>query len=102
MYAIVQHGGHQYRLEPGQTVEIERVAAAAGEPFTFDHVLFVAGDAPQVGSPTVPGASVTATVIGEVKGDKVVVQRYKPKNRYKVRTGHRQRYTRLKVESIRV
>mgnify|MGYP001240080418 CR=1 FL=1 len=100
MYAIVQHGGHQYRLEPGQTVEVERLAAAAGDTFTFEHVLFVSGDAPRIGAPVVDGATVTATVLGDFKGDKIVVQRYKPKNRYKVRTGHRQNYTRLKVESI--
>lgn len=100
MYAIVQHGGHQYRLEPGKTVEIERIDAAAGDSITFDQVLFVGGDSAAVGAPTVAGASVRATVVGEIKGDKILVQRYKPKNRYKIRTGHRQRYTRLTVDSI--
>lgn len=100
MYAIVQHGGHQYRLEPGQTIEVERVVAAAGDTYTFEHVLFVSGATPRIGAPVVDGATVTATVLGDFKGDKIVVQRYKPKNRYKVRTGHRQNYTRLKVESI--
>ena len=100
MYAIVQHGGHQYRVEPGQTFEIERIDAAAGDTVTFDQVLFLGGKTAQVGAPNVAGASVSATVIGEVKGDKIVVQKYKPKKRYKIRTGHRQRYTQLKVEAI--
>lgn len=100
MYAIVQHGGHQYRVEPGKTLDIERVAAAVGDTITFDQVLFVAGDATTVGSPTVAGATVRATVLAEVKGEKILVQRYKPKNRYKRRTGHRQLYTRLKVDAI--
>ena len=63
-------------------------------------MLFVAGDATTVGAPTIAGATVSATVLGDIKGNKILVQRYKPKNRYKIRTGHRQRYTRLKVDAI--
>lgn len=100
MYAIVQHGGHQYRVEPGKTVEIERIEAAAGDTVTFDQVLFLGGETTKVGAPTVAGATVRATVVGEMKGDKILVQKYKPKSRYKIRTGHRQRYTQLKVEAI--
>ncbi|MEO8083087.1 MAG: 50S ribosomal protein L21 [Ardenticatenales bacterium] len=102
MYAIVKHGGHQYRVEPGMTLDIERCDAAAGDTITFDQVLFVVGDSTMVGAPTLDGASVRATVLAEVKGVKILVQRYKPKNRYKRRTGHRQRYTRLKVDAITV
>lgn len=100
MYAIVQHGGHQYRVEPGKTVEVQRLDAAAGDTVTFDQVLFVVGDTTMVGAPNIAGASVKATVLGEFKGEKILVQRYKPKNRYKRRTGHRQSYTRLKIDAI--
>ncbi|MCC7019413.1 MAG: 50S ribosomal protein L21 [Ardenticatenales bacterium] len=100
MYAIVQHGGHQYRVEPGKTVEIERIEAVAGDTVTFDQVLFLGGETTKVGAPTVAGATVRATVVGEMKGDKILVQKYKPKSRYKIRTGHRQRYTQLKVDAI--
>ena len=100
MYAIVQHGGHQYRVEPGRTIEIERIEAVAGDTVTFDQVLFLRGGTTPGGAPTGAGASVRATVVGEMKGDKILVQKYKPKSRYKIRTGHHQRYTQLKVDAI--
>ena len=100
MYAIVQSGGHQYRVAVGDTIQVERIEAEPGADITLGEVLFVGGDAARVGKPYVDGASVRATVLGEVKGDKLTVFKYKPKNRYKIKTGHRQRYTTLKIESI--
>ncbi|MBI3943895.1 MAG: 50S ribosomal protein L21 [Chloroflexi bacterium] len=101
MYAVIETGGKQYKLEKGSTVDVELLPAAAGETVSLDRVLLVAdGDQVTVGTPTVAGASVTATVLETVKGPKVVIFKYKPKIRYRRKTGHRQQYTRLRVEEI--
>ncbi|MBI4504600.1 MAG: 50S ribosomal protein L21 [Chloroflexi bacterium] len=101
MYAIVETGGHQYKVSPGMQLDVERLDAEPGALVELDRVLLVAHEGePAVGRPTVPGARVRARVIGEVKGDKIVVFRYKAKSRYRRKTGHRQRYTRLAIEEI--
>lgn len=100
-YAIVQSGGNQYRCEEGATVEVQRLSAAAGSAYAFTEVLLVADGANvKVGTPHVAGAQVSATVVGEVKGEKTFSFRYKPKERQRKRRGHRQIYTRLKIEKI--
>lgn len=100
MYAIFQSGGHQYRAETGKIIEVEKLAIEDGESVAFDEVLFVGGDSASVGRPHVTGASIKATVLGESKGRKVIVQKYKRKSRYKITRGHRQRYTRLRIDDI--
>ena len=81
-YAIVQSGGNQYRCEEGATVQVQRLAVEAGSSYAFDQVLLVSdGDAVKVGAPHVSGATVTATVVGEAKGEKTYSFRYKPKER---------------------
>jgi large subunit ribosomal protein L21 len=105
MYAIVKSGGHQYRVAVGDQVEVQLLDAAPGDTVTLGEVLLLGTDDPEaghvrIGTPYVEGAAVRATVMGETLGQKLVVYRYKPKNRYKSKTGHRQRYTRLKIEQI--
>jgi large subunit ribosomal protein L21 len=101
MYAIIETGGHQYKVRPGMQIDVERIDAVAGDLLDLDRVLLVAdGGEPKVGQPTIAGARVRARVVGEVLGDKIVVFRYKPKSRYRRKTGHRQRYTRLAIEEI--
>jgi len=101
MYAVVSSGGKQYRVEPGTTLTMERVAAGAGEPFTFDRVLLIGdGDAVTVGTPVVTGASVSATVLGEELGPKLVIFKFKQKVKYRRRTGHRQRLVRVRIDAI--
>jgi large subunit ribosomal protein L21 len=100
MYAIIQHGGHQVRVEPGKSVRVERFDAEPGDRLELDKVLLVGGDSVQVGRPFVDGASVAATVLGEEPGRKLMVFKYRRKNRYRVKTGHRQRYTRLQIDEI--
>ncbi|RME44864.1 MAG: 50S ribosomal protein L21 [Chloroflexi bacterium] len=101
MYAIIETGGKQYKVREGDTVDVELLGVEAGETIELDRVLMVAGgDQATVGKPTVEGALVRATVVDEVKGEKVVVFKYKPKNRYRRKTGHRQKYTRLQIEEI--
>lgn len=101
MYAIVATGGKQYRVEPGQRLEVEKLNAEAGSQVDLGDVLLVAdGENVTVGQPTVAGARVVVDVLGEIKGKKIIVFKYKNKVRYRRKTGHRQRYTRLAVRDI--
>ena len=101
-YAIVQSGGRQHRCEEGGAVEVDRLPEVEpGAAYEFKEVLLVVGEGgAKIGQPTVPGALVTATVVGEVKGPKVIAFRYKAKERQRRKRGHRQVYTRLKIEKI--
>ena len=79
MYAIIATGGKQYKVEEGQTIRVEKLGVEAGSKFTFDQVLLVGGDDVKVGEPTVDGASVEATVVGDGKAKKVIVYKYREK-----------------------
>ena len=101
MYAVLMTGGKQYRVEAGSTLVVEKVGGEPGSSITFDRILLVGdGEDVTVGSPTVPGASVSATVLGEALGPKIVVFKFKQKVKYRRRTGHRQHLTRLRIDSI--
>jgi large subunit ribosomal protein L21 len=101
MYAVVSSGGKQYRVEPGTTLTLERIGAEAGAPFTFDRVLLVGdGVTVTVGTPVVSGATVSATVLGEELGPKLVVFKFKQKVKYRRRTGHRQHLVRVRIDAI--
>ena len=94
-------GGKQYRVEAGSTLVVEKVGGEPGSSITFDRILLVGdGKDVMVGSPTIPGASVSATVLGEALGPKIVVFKFKQKVKYRRRTGHRQHLTRLRIDSI--
>ena len=101
MYAIVESGGRQYRAEEGQSFSVEKLPYEVGEQIELPNVLLLADDAEvQIGQPTVPGASVKATIVDQYRGKKIFVWKYKPKKRYRRRMGHRQSYTRLRVDEI--
>jgi len=100
MYAVVEFMGKQYRAEKGAVLKVDRFDSEKGAAVALDKVILLSGEQIKVGSPYVAGASVKATVQDEVKGDKIVVFKYKPKKDYRRKTGHRQRYTLLKVEEI--
>ena len=101
MYAVVSSGGKQYRVEPGTTLTMERLGADAGAPFTFDRVLLIGdGDQVTVGTPVVSGATVSATVLGEELGPKLVIFKFKQKVKYRRRTGHRQHLVRVRIDAI--
>lgn len=101
MYAIIETGGKQYKIREGDTVDVELLDGDIGDTVELDQVLMISGDDEMmVGKPTVEDALVRATVVDEVRGDKVVVFKYKPSNRYRRKTGHRQNYTRLQIEKI--
>ena len=101
MFAVMTTGGKQYRVEAGSELIIERVAGDAGSSITFDRVLLVGdGDDVTVGTPTVEGATVTGTVLGDALGPKLVIFKFKQKVKYRRRTGHRQHLTRVRIDEI--
>lgn len=101
MYAVVDSGGKQYRVEPGSTLVVDRLRAEAGATVTFDRVLLIADDdGITVGTPTVDGASVLGTVVQHERGPKIIVFRFRPKAHYRRRTGHRSELTRIRIDEI--
>jgi len=103
MYAIVESGGKQYKAVPGTTIEVDRLQVEEGTPFDLDQVLLVSdGDDVKVGAPTVDGATVKTTVVEHFKGRKIIVFKYKTRERYRRKQGHRQQYTRLQIDEISV
>ena len=100
MYEIIATGGKQYKVAEGDIIKVEKLGVEAGETYTFDQVLAVGGDELTVGCPTVAGASVSATVMNEGRGKKVIVYKYKRKTGYHKKNGHRQAYTQLMIEKI--
>jgi len=101
MYAVIQTGGKQYRVQEGDTIEVEKIDQPVGSEVRFGEVLLVGlEDATRLGTPTVPGASVSARVVGAGRGPKVIVYKYKRRKKYRRTQGHRQSYTRLTIEKI--
>jgi len=101
VYAVVETGGKQYKVSVGETVDVEKLPFEVGETIELDRVLLVAdGDEVHVGRPTVEGAKVLATVTEHVKGPKIIVFKYRPRERYRRKKGHRQVYTRLTINEI--
>ena len=102
MYAVIETGGKQYRVEVGTELEVELLDVEPGQSITLDRVLLVAdGDAAEIGRPIVAGAAVEAEVVGGIRGEKVIAFKYRPKARRRVKKGHRQDYTVLRIADIR-
>lgn len=100
MYAVIETGGKQYRVEPGDVIDVERVSGQDGE-VRFDRVLMVTGDdGAQFGSPVVEGALVKASLVGEVRGPKIRVFKKKKRTTYRKSRGHRQDLVRVRIEGI--
>ena len=100
-YAIVEDGGKQYKAVEGNTIEVDYFAAEIGEQVDLERVLLISdGENIQVGTPVVDNTLIQATVVAQIKGPKIVVFKYKPRIRYRVKSGHRQKYTRLRIDSI--
>ena len=100
MYAIIQTGGKQYRVQEGDEFKVEKLDAKAGDKVVFDEVLTVGGDKLIVGKPFVEGYAVTAEVLEQGKNDKVIIYKYKAKKDERTKNGHRQPYTLVKVTAI--
>ena len=101
MFAIIETGGKQYKVEKGQTVEIEKLDLEVGKKVIFDKVLLVGDDeSTNVGTPYVTGSVVSGKVIEQGKGDKITVFKMKPKKRYMKKQGHRQKFTAVEITTI--
>ncbi|PKR60077.1 MULTISPECIES: 50S ribosomal protein L21 [Thalassospira] len=101
MYAIIKTGGKQYKVAANDVIKVEKIAAQAGDTVKLEEVLMVAGDgAPKVGAPLLKGASVTAEVLEQAKGDKVIVFKKKRRHNYRRKNGHRQNLTVLRIKDI--
>jgi len=101
MYAVIRTGGKQYQVKAGDSLEVEKLDGNVGDTITLGDVLLVANDAAvTIGQPVVDGATVTAKITGQYRGDKIQVFRYRPKKRIRVHKGHRQYLTRLEVQSV--
>lgn len=102
MYAVIKTGGKQYRVAKDDVIEVELLGAKKGESVTLDQVLLVGteGNA-KIGTPTVPGATVKATVLDEIKTDKIIVFKKKRRQNYRRKNGHRQNMTVLKITDIK-
>lgn len=100
-FAIVKTGGKQVRVEPGQIIEVEKLPVEEGQPVELTEVLLVADEAGvRQGHPTVEGAKVVGRVVQQKRGKKIIVFKYKPKIRYRKKTGHRQSLTRIEIDEI--
>ena len=103
MYAVIETGGKQYRVEVGTELEVETLDAEPGQSITLDRVLLVAdGDEASIGRPVVANAAVEAEVVRRDRGDKVIVFKYRPKARRRVKKGHRQEQTILRITDVRL
>lgn len=100
MYAIIQTGGKQYKVEAGDEVLVEKLNAEAGDEVSFDILLMSDEGSVKIGKPILEGVKAKAKVLDHGKGKKVTVFKYKPKKNYRVKQGHRQPYTRVEILSI--
>ena len=101
MYAVIKTGGKQYRVREGESLNIESLDAEPGESVQLDQVLMIGeGDAVKVGTPFLPGASVTALVVDHGRGPKILVIKFRRRKHYRKQMGHRQNYTRVEITGI--
>jgi len=101
LYAILETGGKQYKVCPGETIRVEKVPGMPGDPYVFDRVLALNDDGTtKFGNPYLAGATVKATVLRQGRSRKVLVFKYRAKSNYRRRYGHRQSYTELRIDAI--
>lgn len=100
MYAIIATGGKQYRVSQGDIIYVEKIEKANDEAIQFDVLLLGGDDSVKVGTPIVDGAKVEGKVLGQVKGEKITIYKYKSKKNYARKSGHRQPYTKIEITAI--
>ncbi|MDO4546635.1 MAG: 50S ribosomal protein L21 [Clostridia bacterium] len=100
MYAVIQTGGKQYRVKQGDVIFVEKLNESEGAEVSFDVLMLGKDDGVVIGKPVVDSAKVTGKVLGQVKGEKIVVYKYKSKKNERKKQGHRQPYTKIEIESI--
>ena len=101
MYAVIESGGKQHRVEPGEVLRLEKLDASEGETVNFDKVMMIGeGENIQIGTPFVDGGAVTAEVVGHGRGDKVTIIKMRRRKHYRRQAGHRQSFTEVKIKEI--
>lgn len=101
MYAVIASGGKQYRVQPGETLRVEKLEVEQGKNIEFTDILMIAdGENVKVGTPHLEGAKVIAEVMGNVMGDKLLIYKFRRRKGYRRKTGHRQQYTAVKIVEI--
>jgi large subunit ribosomal protein L21 len=100
MYAVIKTGGKQYRVTEGQKLRVEKLTGNAGDKVTFNEVLMLGGDKLTIGQPMVKGARVEAEILGQDRGPKIVIFKFRRRKNYRRKQGHRQPYTQLKITGI--
>jgi large subunit ribosomal protein L21 len=100
--AVIRTGGKQYRVAEGETLRVDKLQGNPGDQIEFGEVLFVAGDQPKFGKPTVAGAKVVAEIVAQERGDKLVVFKFRRRKKYRRKNGHRQSLTAVKITSLKV
>ena len=100
MYAVIVSGGKQYRVTKGDTIYVEKLNQEDGSVVDFDVLLLGSDEGVQVGAPTVAGAKVEGKIVGQVKGEKIIIYKYKSKKTYHRRAGHRQQYTKVEITAV--
>ncbi|MEZ4286760.1 MAG: 50S ribosomal protein L21 [Polyangiales bacterium] len=100
MYAVIQTGGKQYRVEEGDTLRVEKLAGEVGSDISFSEILMVGGESVAVGKPFVNGAKVTAEILAQDRAKKIIVFKMKRRKNYRRKNGHRQPFTELRIKSI--
>jgi len=102
MYAVIETGGKQYRVQKGDTLKIERISGEPGSQCCFDRVLLIGGNGQvRIGTPTVEKASVVGKIVKEIKGDKLTIFKYKRRKNYRWKMGHRQHLSVVQIEEIK-
>jgi len=103
MYAVIKSGGQQYQVSEGDIVQVEKIEGQTGDTVELGEVLMLRTDSDvKIGTPVVQGAAVSATIVDQVKGKKIIVYKFKRRKDYRRKQGHRQKYTKLRIESIKV
>jgi large subunit ribosomal protein L21 len=100
MYAVIKSGGKQYRVSEGESLRVEKLAGAKGDTLQLTDVLMLGGDKVAIGSPLVPGAKVSAQIVAQGFGKKIIVFKMRRRKRYRRKNGHRQPFTELKITAI--
>lgn len=98
--AVIRTGGKQYRVAPGDVLRIEKLAGSPGDKITFDEVLFLGGDSPKFGAPLVSGAKVSAEIVAQDRGEKIVIFKFKRRKKHRRKNGHRQSFTAVKITEV--
>ena len=100
MYAVIVTGGKQYRVSQGDVIYVEKLDQEIDSKVSFDVLMLGSGDSVEVGSPTLAGAKVEGKILGQVKGEKIIIYKYKSKKNYHRKAGHRQAYTKVEITKI--